>query len=262
MVSVNDHPPRAYAPSHGAQPPRRGAPWTIEHLTTAVSTNDLCRTLPPWSAVRADVQTGGRGRHGRRFVSDAGGLWLSAVLPAEGPPAQWIGFSLRIGATLMQRLRAMGLAAARLRWPNDIMVGHRKLAGLLVEQPRKGVFVVGLGLNIANAPWRAMPELRPTTTSLAECMANPPAPHDLAGDMLEALSEAHEAMCLGGMAAAIEELNNHWREPVPVELLMADGSRMEGHFLGLDPDGNPCLRAHGGHTSIIPHPSITRLVEC
>jgi BirA family transcriptional regulator, biotin operon repressor / biotin---[acetyl-CoA-carboxylase] ligase len=208
------------------------------------------------------VQTGGRGRHGRRFVSDAGGLWISAVLPADGPAAQWGGFSLRVGATLLRHLRDLGLPTARLRWPNDLMAGPRKLAGLLIEQPRAGIFIVGLGLNVTNAPWTDMPELRATSTSLAECMTNPPTPAALAPIMLEALAEAHTAMRSGGMAAAIDELNAHWRNPTPVELHLADGSLVEGDFLGLDPGGNPCLRLPAGHTTIIPHPSITRLVEC
>ncbi|MGA7905207.1 MAG: hypothetical protein WCA06_21465, partial [Terrimicrobiaceae bacterium] len=73
------------------------APWRLFLFDTVASTNDLARELPPGSAVRARVQTSGRGRFGRRFVSDPGGLWLSAAMRAEGGSTRWAGFSLMVG---------------------------------------------------------------------------------------------------------------------------------------------------------------------
>ena len=76
------------------------AGWKLFECGSAASTSDLAHDLPVWSAVRADIQTGGRGRFGRVFVSDPGGLWISAVLPADGGVAKWAGFSLMVGVHL------------------------------------------------------------------------------------------------------------------------------------------------------------------
>ena len=65
--------------------------WQFFSYDTVASTNDLARELPPWSAVRAQKQTAGRGRFGRQFVSEPGGLWLSATLPLKAERASGTG---------------------------------------------------------------------------------------------------------------------------------------------------------------------------
>jgi biotin-(acetyl-CoA carboxylase) ligase len=143
------------------------AGWKLFECDTAASTNDLARSLPAWSAVRADTQTGGRGRFGRTFVSDRGGLWISAVLPAGGGLAKWAGFSLMVGVHLVRMLEDLRIPSARLRWPNDLMSGRKKLGGLLIEQSAKDVLIVGFGLNISNEPWTSDPALEAISTSIA-----------------------------------------------------------------------------------------------
>ena len=103
------------------------AGWQLEVHHEVASTNDLARALTAWKAVRAERQTAGRGRFGRSFVSDPGGLWISAVVPATGDPAQWNGFSLMVGCHLLRMLAQLGVPAVRLRWPNDLMTGSKKL---------------------------------------------------------------------------------------------------------------------------------------
>ena len=75
----------------------------------------------------AEVQTGGRGQYDRTFVSDRGGLFLAAVIPANDPARRWIGFPLAVGWALLAVLHRWSVAGARLRWPNDLMAGNRKL---------------------------------------------------------------------------------------------------------------------------------------
>ena len=97
------------------------AGWRFFRYETVASTNDLARNLLPWSAVCAMAQTAGRGRFGRSFVSDPGGLWLSATLPAEGGAGRWSGFSLMVGCHLLRVLENLAVPDVRLRWPNDLM---------------------------------------------------------------------------------------------------------------------------------------------
>jgi BirA family transcriptional regulator, biotin operon repressor / biotin---[acetyl-CoA-carboxylase] ligase len=131
-----------------AVPPPSHAGWTLHVVASADSTNRLARTFAPWHAIRADVQTGGYGRTGRTWISDAGGLWLSAVLPCPGPRERWEVLPLAVGHALISALTGLGAASLRLRWPNDILSGRRKLAGLLVERHDAHTAVVGIGINI------------------------------------------------------------------------------------------------------------------
>jgi len=147
------------------------AGWRLHEYGTVGSTNDLARNLPAWSAVRADAQTGGRGRFGRVFVSDPGGLWISAVLPAEGGTQRWAGFSLMVGIHLVRLLEGFRVPGARLRWPNDPMSGKKKLGGLLIEQSTRETLIVGFGLNVRNSPWKTDPALDVIATSLERARA-------------------------------------------------------------------------------------------
>lgn len=110
----------------------------------------------------AREQTAGRGRLGRAWESAAGeGLYLSYVHRPEPteelvpPPAITMG----AGLAVFEAVRALGLAGARLDWPNDVVVGDAKLAGILVESrgldPRAPAFVVGVGVNVAQRAFSA-----------------------------------------------------------------------------------------------------------
>lgn len=237
------------------------AGWRLFECGSAASTNDLARGLPAWSAVRADRQTGGRGRFGRVFVSDLGGLWISAVLPAEGGAAKWAGFSLMVGVHLVRMLEDLRVPSARLRWPNDLMSGPKKLGGLLIEQSAANVLIVGFGLNISNAPWAVDPALEAISTSIDRVSANSPSIDEMAVRSLDALADAHQAMEEGGMRAAIDRLNPGWSHPVPVDLQLAHGQRVSGRFVGLDPKGHLRLLDECDCEFLVGHQSIEKLSE-
>jgi len=249
------------------------AGWRIYEHETAGSTNDLVRDLPAWSAVRAETQTGGRGRFGRVFVSDPGGLWISAVLPAEGGTQRWAGFSLMVGIHLVRMLEALNVPGARLRWPNDLMSGKKKLGGLLIEQSARETLIVGFGLNVRNAPWATDPALGAIATSLeracAPLLPEPPVPpvptvpdiFEIAIRTLDALAAAHQEMQVSGMAGAIRELNRRWENPVPVRIALAGGTHAGGRFAGLDPHGNLRMLDDSGREFFIPHQSVEKLLE-
>ncbi|MFA7344752.1 MAG: biotin--[acetyl-CoA-carboxylase] ligase [Terrimicrobiaceae bacterium] len=237
------------------------AGWRLCECATAGSTNDLARDLPAWSAVRADRQTGGRGRFGRAFVSDPGGLWISAVLPSEGGVAKWAGFSLMAGLHLVRMLDGLRVPSARLRWPNDLMSGKKKLGGLLIEQSAKDVLIVGFGLNISNAPWTSDPSLEPLSTNIARVSESVPSVDGMAVRTLDALADAHQAMEEGGMKAAIDGLNLRWSRPVPVEISLAHGDKITGRFTGLDPLGNIRLLDERDSEFLVGHQSIEKLSE-
>ena len=110
---------------------------------------------PAGTVVVVEQQTAGRGRDGRTWRSPAGGVWLGMLLR---PPVPVLGaLSLRVGlvlADVVDDLVARGAARARLKWPNDVLVDDRKIAGILCEGRWQGHTLqwlgVGIGVNVAN----------------------------------------------------------------------------------------------------------------
>ena len=129
--------------------------WTYHEWAEAFSTNDLARALPPWHIAVCRVQTGGRGRFNRKWIGEEGGLWASFNVPLDTPAdaadgVDWGHLPLVAGLALLSMLRGMGLDSVRLRWPNDLLAGKSKLAGILVERPAAHMAVIGIGINIFN----------------------------------------------------------------------------------------------------------------
>lgn len=242
------------AESNPSNPPRTVAEiWTLHELDQIDSTNRHAAQLPAWSAVTARTQTAGRGRHDRRWVSDAGGLWLSAVVPAEGAPERWILLPLVAGLALCDAFASFGLAGHRLRWPNDIMVGRAKLAGILVERFRPDTAVVGMGVNLDNRPESADPALAGTVARLPDLLPAPP-PRDAVRDaILAALRRAHALLATGDTAALAAGLSPYWRHLPVTVTLRPDGKTVHGHFAGVDPTGRLLLNLPSGMRALAPH---------
>ena len=243
--------PTSPAPS---VPPRSVADnWTLHAFDELGSTNRHAAHLPAWSAVTARTQTAGRGRHDRRWVSDAGGLWLSAVVPAEGSPERWTLLPLVAGLALCEAFAAFGLAGHRLRWPNDIMVGRAKLAGILVERFRPATAVVGLGINLDNRPESADPTLAGTVARLPDLLPKPPPLEAVRDAILAALRRAHTLLATGDTAALAQRLSPYWRH-LPVQVtLRPEGKIVAGTFGGVDPTGRLLLESPLGLRALAPH---------
>lgn len=149
--------------------------WPVTVLPSVDSTNaealrriEMAASLP--FVVLAERQTSGRGRRGRSWASPFGeNLYYSLVLRVEGGMRQLEGLSLTVGLALLQVIRDAGVVEAGLKWPNDVLVGDRKLAGVLLELSGDPAdvchVVIGIGLNVnmlsaASAaigqPWTSM----------------------------------------------------------------------------------------------------------
>jgi len=114
----------------------------ILRLRSVTSTQDVARELPIGSIVIADHQTAGRGRHDRRWEAPEGTALLVSFVLAPQPL-----LSLAAGVAAAE---ACG-PAVRLKWPNDLLLDHRKVGGILVETtPEKAI--CGVGINLTSAP--------------------------------------------------------------------------------------------------------------
>jgi BirA family biotin operon repressor/biotin-[acetyl-CoA-carboxylase] ligase len=139
-----------------------------QHLATVGSTNDVAASLPAGSVVVADAQTGGRGRRGHTWFSPPGaGLYVSVVVaPATArvdPPRATMLLTLAAGVAVAEGVEAATGLAVDLKWPNDLLVARRKLAGILAEHHGASV-VLGYGINVSTAAFP--PELGDRATSL------------------------------------------------------------------------------------------------
>ncbi|MEO0055982.1 MAG: hypothetical protein RLZZ50_1929 [Verrucomicrobiota bacterium] len=217
------------------------AGWTLEVVTEVDSTNRIASKLPPWRAVRAEIQTAGRGRTGRAWISDRGGLWLSAALPCPGPRERWATLPLAAGHSLHNALAGLGVSDLRLRWPNDLLVGRRKLAGLLVERHSPETAVVGVGLNVFNSPEEASPDLRSSTARLADLVALGERDLDnVASLVLRALTDAHALLAANRFTSIVDGLNRAWSASPARQVALTLNGRPEplvAQFLGIDDDG-------------------------
>jgi BirA family biotin operon repressor/biotin-[acetyl-CoA-carboxylase] ligase len=222
-----------------AQVSSRFEGWRLYALEELDSTNTFAGQQPAWTAVRAGTQTGGRGRtRDRQWISDEGGLWLSAVLPCPGARAKWEILPLAAGWAIIGALREFGVPDLRLRWPNDLMVGRRKLAGLLVERYRPDTAVVGVGLNVLNFPELANPALAGQTARLSDLVPGAHTVDDAARLVLRALRRMHVMLLGAGFRTIADELNQAWGRPRRVEITLAGRAHtFDGYFQGVDQHG-------------------------
>ena len=227
---------------------------SIVALDRVQSTNDeVWRLLedgaPDGSTVVAGEQLCGRGRAGRSWTHTPGqGLALSVGLRL----APGAGFApllpLAAGLALAESLAGFGVAA-RLKWPNDVLVDGRKLAGVLCELRRLAdgtdAVVIGAGVNVRQRIGDFPAGLRGTATSLAIAGADA-ALEEVAAAFLSALERRVDQLASGDRAGVLGAWSGRaafWGEPVTVN---APGGAVEGVAQRLDGDGALVLRLESG----------------
>lgn len=220
------------------------AGWMIHVYDSIDSTNAQAMRLVGQGAalplvVLAEQQTAGRGRRGRKWVSPfAENLYYSLVLRIDGGMRQLEGLSLLVGLAVVKTLREMGVAGAGLKWPNDILVGHRKLAGVLLELTGDPAdvchVVIGIGVNVN---MRVSEEVdQPWTSMLIEAGIAVDR-NQLVARLNEALNAHLAAHRKSGFAAFQAEWEgNHLWQGRSVTLL-AGASVVDGVVMGVDAGG-------------------------
>jgi len=194
--------------------------------------------------VLARRQTAGRGQYGRKWESPEGGLYVSLV--SENVPAEWRErLALAAGLALVEAIGCAGLA---LRWPNDVMLKGKKVAGILCEaaaQGEKWAAVIGVGVNVERV--ELPPELRETATSLAaegvrrerDALA-----WRIAAEWDRLMRERPGLSVIVGRVRGLVAL--HGRR-VRVE----DGGAWEGVAAGLDDEGRLLVQLEGGEVKAL-----------
>lgn len=238
---------------------RPGSSWSaVELLPAAPSTNavlaDRARvgTADAGTVLVADHQTAGRGRLDRTWTTPAGAALTFSVLlaPDRVPVGRWPWLPLLAGIAVSEGVRRVSGVEAGLKWPNDVMVEDRKLAGILlerVETPRGAFAVVGVGLNVSQTK-EELPV--PTATSL----------------VLEGASTTDRTVVLRELLRSLDALYVQWQEdagdPVlglhasyvrrcatlgrSVRVDLPTGEQVLGEAAGIDADGRLEVRTDAG----------------
>jgi len=217
------------------------------------STNTTARELAAAGAahgtvVIADAQRRGRGRLGRSWASPIGtNLYLSAVLRCALPPERLAQIGLLAGVATCETVREW--CAAEIKWPNDVLIDGRKVAGILTEMDGSGpqrVVVLGVGVNLNSRLEDFPAELRDKAGSL--CLASG-APVDRArftGRLLGALEARYEVWQRDGFASIAAA----WRRLTPLLgrriRVQEPGAVVEGTVIDLSDDGALRLRLADG----------------
>jgi BirA family transcriptional regulator, biotin operon repressor / biotin---[acetyl-CoA-carboxylase] ligase len=229
----------------------------VETLPAVGSTNDVVREralagAPEGLVVRAEEQLAGRGRHGRVWSSPRGNLYVSILFRPSRPLNEAATLSLALGLGLADAIAtAVGSGAAgpglalRLKWPNDLLAGGAKIAGILLENvsvdPGQPAIVAGLGVNVAAAPG-GLPY--PATTLAA--LGLQVTPEALLQRLLAHLGQDYALWQAGGFAA----LRGRWLaraqglgQPAGVRV----GERtISGRFVDVDEAGHLVLEGEAG----------------
>jgi BirA family transcriptional regulator, biotin operon repressor / biotin---[acetyl-CoA-carboxylase] ligase len=223
--------------------------FKLELLNEVASTNTYLmqnKQAAHATCVAAHMQTQGKGRRGRTWVSQLGAsLTFSLLWRFAGGAAGLSGLSLAVGVALIRALHELGVHQAQLKWPNDILAFEhgmpKKLAGILIELQGDlegpSTAVIGVGINL-NLPKSVLQSIDQPAIDLAHVSANPINQCDLLGRILKHLADVLSQFEVQGFVGVRDEwLSHHAYKNTPVRMLLPNGTESIGTVTGVADDG-------------------------
>jgi biotin-[acetyl-CoA-carboxylase] ligase BirA-like protein len=227
----------------------------IHHFNAVTSTNDVAKKLAAKGAkegavVVSERQTLGRGRLGREWASPQGGMWFSMVLRPKVAPKNASKLTFVAAVAVARVIRRIFNLGAEIKWPNDILIGGKKVCGILTETSTKGnaldFVVVGIGVN-ANVSLDSFPEeLRDSVTSFKEELLEEINREEFLRALLEELERYYVMFTRKKFVLILEE----WRNLASflgqyVEVLSFD-EEIRGRAVDVDRDGALMIKLRDG----------------
>lgn len=227
-----------------------GFDWTIHRHEELDSTNLEALRMArqgagPGTVVVARTQTAGRGRLGRNWTDLPGRcLLMSALLEPPAGAEGLLTAAMALAAT--EAIDCLGKVAPRIKWPNDVVLAGRKVAGVLAEGSSDGPVAVGLGINV-NGSSADLPEgLRDRACFVSEHLGREVDLRELEGTVLSHVSEAYGRLARGKSADLVKALNRYddlaGRE---IEAAVG-GETIRGTARGWLPDGRLMIEGEDG----------------
>ena len=237
-------------------------PWrdTLYWYSSVDSTNTLAKQMakrgaPHGTVLVAKEQSGGRGRMGRSFLSPTGGVYLSVILRPVCTPDKLMHLTC---ATAVAGCKAVENACGicpDIKWTNDLVVGRKKLGGILTELALSAdglvdYAIVGIGINCCQKADDFPPELRELATSVQAVTGNACSPAKLAASLIEALWEMDK-----GLLSQKAEIMDAYRKnciTLGKEISVVRGESVShGTALDLDEDGGLVVRFSDGSEKVV-----------
>lgn len=232
----------------------RDYPWQagLQYFDSIDSTNTYLKKqaalgAPHGTAAIADCQTLGRGRLGRSFQSPSGcGIYLSVLLRPNCPPQDLMHLTCAAAEAMCDAVETTTGLRPGIKWTNDLVVGNRKIAGILTEnglnaQGLVDYAIIGTGINCCQQPEDFPPELRSTAGSLAMALGRSVDRPELAAQMLAALARMDDALFTGK-----ERMLSRYRQDcitLGKEISLVRGTEIRhGTALDIGPQGDLIVR--------------------
>ena len=239
-------------------------PWKnrITVLETVDSTNSLAKRqalqgAPHGTVYVSDEQTGGRGRQGRSFISPRGkGLYLSVLLRPACAPAEVAHVTAMAGVAACDAVEAAAGVRPGIKWTNDLLLGEKKLAGILSElsveweSSTLEYLVIGIGINCAQLPGDFPEELREKAGSLLSETGSKPDRDLLAAALIRRLGDLSRELLTG----KAQWLQQYARDCVTIGRkvrILRQGRERLGTATGIDENGALIVRYETGETGVV-----------
>lgn len=251
MTHPPDERPPVDSPAPNPLDPDALAPLGVVVVESVGSTNEVVAErarggAPEGLVVVTEHQTAGRGRLDRSWETPPGSaLTFSVLLRPEVPPAQWPWLPLLTGYAVAKALAAADFGAT-LKWPNDVLLGDRKVAGILVERIETDAgpaAVVGIGLNVLLTE-EQLPVPTATSLLLESAGLGHPVPDRTAllATLVETLLESYAAWQAGIADGSSPRLRESYARVCStlgqdVDVSLPDGSTLSGRASGIDEHG-------------------------
>ena len=239
------------ATSDGASGNQPVTVWLRSTESTMIDAAALAeRGEPHGTVVVAEAQTGGIGRHGHRWHSDdSGGLYVSVILRLTLAPRDLPLLTMALGLGVLEAVQGFCDVPADIRWPNDILIGGRKLAGILVQTPAVRVQIAGIGININQTDF---PEsLRDLATSLRIVTGLEQVKQRLLDDIVAACLQQADRLAAGGREEVLRQFERCSSCVRGMEVEVAGPRPIRGVSDGLDADGFLRVRTTNGVETVL-----------
>src|SRR5258706_1803073 len=229
----------------------------IRVFQETTSTNDVVEKLArdgvkEGAVIFAESQTKGRGRLGRKWLSPSSkGLWFSILLRPDLRPQEATQLTVASATALRRAIQTLTALRTEIKWPNDILIGGKKIAGILTELnaelDRVKYVILGIGVDVNLNPGDFPSELRKLATSLKAELGRPLSRAELAVTILRELDADYRRICSGQFAAIADEWEEHCTT-IGHDVVIRIGERqIRGRAESLDDDGALLLRTNHGH---------------